>query len=394
MPRTSRRIAAVRFPGIHRVMEEMRALAASGADVISLAQAVPDLSPPSPLIERAAAALRRPDTHLYTPDPGLPALREGIAAMLSREHGVPADPDGVLVTPGANAAYAALLPALAEPGDEIILPSPVYLNHLMAVQLAGCVPVEVPCIEAEGYEPDLDALAAAVTPRTAAITVVTPNNPTGAVYSRATLEGIARLAAERDLWIIADEVYAPLAFADRPHLSIGSLAAARGRTVTIGSFSKSHAMTGWRCGWLAAPPELAREVLKVHDTFFICAPRISQEMALEALRVGTSFLAPYRRELLSRRRALASVVASLPGLHWVEPRGALFAFVRYDHPISSSELALRILREARVCTVPGDAFGNAGEGHLRMSFGASDVPRLQEAGRRLSAFFTSLFPAE
>ncbi len=384
-PEFPRRILNVQEPGIHRIMSEARLLREQGRDIIVLAQAVPDITTPPEVLEAISACLYDRATGLYTPDPGLPELREAIASHLRSNRSIPASFDGTVVTPGANAAYAALIPAICEPGDEVILPTPYYLNHEMAIRMADCIPVEVKADEEAGFALDPQAIADAVTDRTRAITLVSPNNPTGAVYKRKAVNEVIDIAHERNLWIISDEVYDNFTFPGHSHFSPASVAPER--TVTIGSFSKSHAMTGWRVGWLSAPESLVPQYMKVHDTFFICASTASQRGALRALEMGTSFLASYRAELEQRVASLRKGITAIPRLQWREPGGALFALVRVEDADDPSQLATDILHRTGVALVPGTAFGRGGASHLRISFGAATVPVIAEACNRLAEYF-------
>lgn len=387
MPKASRRITEIPTPMIHGIMERARQLTAEGRDITSLAQAVPDFPVPTAIHERVRELCSHPRYNGYSPDPGLDELRLAISSRLSARDSCSIQPAEILITPGANGAYAALIPAIAGQGDEIILPSPVYMNHKMAVQIAGATPVEVSTDESLNYALDPNAIEAAITGRTVAITLVSPNNPTGAVYRRPEIEAVAEIAKKHNLWIIADEVYEHLILGDTPHIGLNSITAAQGRTVLIGSFSKSHGLTGWRCGYLAAPASIIQQILKVHDTFFICAPVISQLAALEALRIGTEFLEPYRATLRQRRDALRIALGRIRILHWREPDGALFAFVRYDYDMSPQDLAMDLLERTGIAVIPGSAFGEGGCSHLRISFGAASVERIYSAGDRLREYF-------
>ena len=368
-------------------MNRIRSRIDAGEDVISLGQAVPDFLPPQEILDSVFERHIEPATNMYSADPGIYELRKAVGEKLRVENCLDYSTEQVFITPGANGAYSALIPAIAGEGDEVILPAPVYLNHKMAVEIAGCIPIEVPTIESSNYSLDPNAIENAITEKTVAITVVSPNNPTGAVYQREALERVARIAKEKGLWIISDEVYEYFTFDNCSHCSIGSLEDGRGRTVTIGSFSKSYGLTGWRCGYIAAPDKIIEQFVKIHDTFFICAPVISQIAALKALELGAGFLRSYIRVLAERKEILRGYIEQIGRLHWREPSGALFAFVRYEDSREPEELAFDILDRANVGLVPGSAFGRSGGKHLRISFGGVSSEKINEAGERLKWYF-------
>lgn len=375
-------------PAIATVNETADRLARAGRDVIRLGQAVPDLTPPPVVLEKVQAALAERYIHFYSPDPGLPEVREAIAHKLWTYNHIPCDPDSeLLVTVGANHAFFQAILAVSEPGCEVILPSPCYLNHVMAVRMLGMIPVEVPMRVGEtGYDLDPEAIIRAMTPKTRAVVMISPNNPTGAVYSKASMREVAIGAAERNIAILTDEVYE---YFSAKHESLAADPELRPHVITLGSFSKTFGMTGWRVGYMVAPPQVTRELLKIHDTIAICATVISQVAVKAALEAPLDYLASYNQELLHREEVLRQELARIPQLQWIPPQGAMFGMARYRDKRCSQELALDILEKTGVALIPGGAFGEYGEGHLRISYGFANDETLREACHRLEGYFAN-----
>ncbi|HBN08507.1 MAG TPA: aminotransferase [Cyanobacteria bacterium UBA8530] len=386
-PVSSPALRAIAAPAIAVVNEEADRLQKAGREVIRLGQAVPDLVPSPAVMEKVASALSQRFIHFYSPDPGLPELRQALAKKLATFNRFPVDPQReLLVTVGANQAFVQALIGLGERGAEVVLPSPYYMNHAMAVEMLGMTVVEVPLTEeTSGYSLDPEMIEKALTSRTRAIVLVSPNNPTGTVFEPDSLRAVAEMACERGIAVISDEVYEY--FCEKPY-SLASEERFRQNVVTIGSFSKTFGMTGWRVGYMAASAELTEQFLKVHDSTVICAPVISQLAVLEALKQPMFFLEEYNRVLRERAAFLEGRISRIPGLQWRPSRGAMFAMVAVDHPLPSSELALDLLRRTGVATVPGSAFGKFGEGHLRISFGFADEDLLSKACDRLESYFS------
>jgi aspartate/methionine/tyrosine aminotransferase len=359
----------------------------SGAEVINLGQAIPNLPPSPKALAAAGRALSEVDTHIYSPDAGLLALRQALAAALEHEHSVSADPEReVLITSGANQAVMLALLTLLDPGDRVLLPAPYFFNHEMAVRIAGGIPVEVPLDPANGFQLRLEDLQPCLEGARAVI-LCTPNNPTGTVYDPDELARIARALAARDIVLLIDETYRHLVYGEATHFCPATLPEAHAHVLTIGSFSKSYSMTGWRIGYLIAPASFLEEAIKVQDTMVICATVIAQKAALGALQEGAAFLSERRSALDRRRQLLAQHLVAIPGLHWQPTAGAFFAFVRVEGCTDSLQLAMDILEKAHVVTIPGSLFGPSGEGYLRLSYGSVGEKELAEACRRLGRFF-------
>ncbi|KQT46251.1 aspartate aminotransferase [Aureimonas sp. Leaf454] len=359
-----------------------------GEDVILLTVGDPDFATPAPIVETAIAALRDGDTH-YSDVPGRPALREAIAGHLSPGFGRNLSADEVVVTAGAqNALFSAALCLLQE-GDEAIVLEPAYLTYEATLQAAGARLVRVPMPAAHGFRPDADAIRAAVTDRTRAIVLATPNNPTGVVLTRDELLAIAKIAVERDLWVISDEVYAALTF-DRPHVSIASLPGMAERTVTIGSLSKSHAMTGWRVGWIAGPPDLVRHVERLELSMLYGLPGFIQEAAITAIAQHEAIAADMRRHYRARRDIVVAALAETPRLSILSPDAGMFVMVDVRRTgLSPFDFAWRLFRETGVSTLDATAFGSPADGFLRVAFTLGEE-RLAEACRRIDGFVRGL----
>jgi aspartate/methionine/tyrosine aminotransferase len=369
----------------------------AGGGLYPLAQAVPDFAPPPHVQDALRAALADPSTHRYTVDPGIRELRHAIASVLGRSRGVDWDPEAqILVTAGANLAFGEVLPALADAGDDVLLLSPYYLNHGMAVELLGARPVEVPLDPARGFAVDFEALARAATPRARVLVIVNPSNPIGSVLGPDEVEHLLEFAADRGLWVVSDETYEDFVL-DPPRggwASAASFPDHADRVVVLGSFSKSAGLSGWRVGWIAGPPGLVHEVLKCQDTFIICAPVAGQRGALASLEGDRSWLVPLRAELARRRLAVLEALAASAHLETVAgaSRGAMFALVRpRGRPgADSTAMALRAIAETGVALVPGAAFGRCGEGWLRLSWAAAPRDELQEAVAALDKHFGAM----
>ena len=378
-------------PAIVEVYEMARRYAPADRPVLHLGQAIPDLPPPVPCLEALGAELADRALHVYSPDQGLPALRQAIADDYRARLGVEVDPDAeVLITAGANHAMFQALLATASPGERILLPAPCYFNHAMALQLLGLEEVPWPmAVRGERFGLDLERLPAEADGKgTAGAVCVNPNNPTGAVYPADEVRALVGLCRKRDWTLYYDEVYRLLAFGDETPLHPFQVEGGRERTIVVGSFSKLFGMTGWRVGYLIAPPDVLRQILKVQDTTLICAPVPGQRLAADCLRRYPDYPAAYRQELCRRVALLGSVIRQIPGLRWRQPSGALFTMIGYDGIRPSRELAEALIRSEGVVVIPGSAFGRWGEGQLRVSFGFTDEGAIREAGERLARFFS------
>jgi len=357
-------------------------------DVISLGVGEPDFGTAWRVREAAIYGLERGRTS-YTGNSGLLELRQAVSAHTLRRTGVEYEPAGeILVTVGVSEALDLAMRALLDPGDEVLAPQPWYVAYPACISLAGGVPVPVPTSAADGFIPTRAALDAAVTPRTRAILLNYPGNPTGAVPDEAQLREIAAFAAERDLVVISDEIYDRLSY-DAPHVSFVSLPEMRARTLLLNGFSKTYGMTGWRVGYACGPEPLVAAMTKIHQYTALCASRQAQEAAIEALRVPDREVQAMVDDYDGRRRLIVGGLNRI-GLPCHLPRGAFYAFPSIASTgLSAEEFAERLLLEARVAVVPGDAFGASGAGHIRCAY-ATGLPKIEEALERMDGFLRSL----
>ncbi len=366
------------------VQAKARELRAKGIDVISFGAGEPDFDTPERVKDAAVQAMRRGQTK-YTEVGGIVELRAAVCAKLKRDNGLAYEPADVLVSVGAKHTLFNLIVALVNPGDEVLVPSPYWVSYPEQVRLLGGVPVEVATSESTGFDLDPARLAAAVTARTKLIVVNSPNNPTGAVFSPAALQAVARLAVERGLWIVSDECYEALTFEGR-HVSIASFGPdVRARTLTVNTCSKAYAMTGWRIGYAAGPRELIRAMTDVQSQVTSNPSSIAQWAAVEALTGPQDEVAKMAGEFDRRRRLIVAGLNALPGVRCVMPKGAFYAFANVSGLFgrtwrrpegalklsSSLDVTGFLLEEARVAVVPGKDFGS--DAHVRLSYATSDA---------------------
>jgi aspartate/methionine/tyrosine aminotransferase len=350
---------------------------------ISLGQGVVHYPPPRAAIDAARAALERPAINEYQDGNGLQALVDRLTWKLRTENGVDvAGGSRVMVTAGANMAFMHAVIATTEPGDEIILPTPFYFNHEMAIQMAGCRAVAVPTDDR--YQLRLDAILGALTPRTRAIVTISPNNPSGAVFSETSLREVNVLCRDHGMYHIADEAYEYFTYGDARHVSPGSFAGASGHTVSIYSLSKAYGFAGWRIGYMAFPDHLATAMLKSQDTILICPPVISQVAALAAVEVGRAYCEPFVRELAETRGAVLDMLRGLGPLARVPPAdGAFYCLLNMNTDMDPLVLSERLIREHRVAVMPGPPFGLTSGCYLRVAFGALQRETVTEGIGRL-----------
>jgi len=359
-----------------------------GADVVSLGQALPGFPPPAIALAAVRSALSAPDTHIYSSDAGILDLRTALCQQLAKQYQADVNPNTeMIITAGANQAFLLALLTLLEQGDEVILPSPYFMNHEMAVRSVGAVPVEAPLNEAKGFSLNFADIEPYITKKTRAVVIVSPCNPTGAVYDPEELKILARALLGRGIYPIADETYMQFVYDSARHYSLASLPEWRAGVLVVGSFSKSYAMTGWRVGYLIAPEDFIREALKIQDTMLICAPVISQQAVLAAVSQAWDYPVQFLNELNARRLYIFNWLKNIPALKWHPTQGGFFAFVRVKECLDAQELANRILDKVHVVVIPGNLFGRAGEGFLRLSYGSVNLVDLEKACIRLAGFF-------
>jgi aminotransferase len=376
----SRRVESVPPSGIRRFFD----IAATMKNVISLGIGEPDFVTPEPILKAGVASLQRGET-AYTSNSGVLALRQAVARHLARLYGVSYDPEHeILITVGVSEALYLALTAILDPGDEVIVPQPCFVAYTAEVVFAGGVPVTIGTKVEDEFQVTAEAIAATITPRTKALLIGYPNNPTGAVMSRENLLAIGQVAEQHDLLVISDEIYDRLVYG-APHVCFAALPGMRERTITLGGFSKDYAMTGWRLGYAAAPPELLGAMRKIHQYTIMSAPTTAQMAGLEALESGERHVQAMREEYDRRRRLLVSGLNTL-GLDCFEPKGAFYAFPAVARSgMDDNEFAEALLHEDEVAVVPGSAFGESGAGYVRMCY-ATAYEKIEEALNRMERF--------
>jgi aspartate/methionine/tyrosine aminotransferase len=379
------RVLDIELPPFDPLNVRAAELRAQGHHVISLGQALPFFPPPPSALRAAEAALQARDVHFYSTDPGRPKLRALLAERLA-EFGISCGFEDLVITAGANHAFATALTTLVNPGDEVVLPAPYFTNHQMQVQASGAVAIEAPLADQRTYCLTWDDIAPALTPRTRAVVLCNPSNPTGAPVTAEHGTRIVRELAGRGILVISDETYMQFVY-DGDHWSAASVADWRRNVVVIGTFSKSFAMMGWRVGFVLADRSVCEQATKIQDAMIICAPTISQMAVEGALRDDWSYATQFHREFVRRRQLVSDRLAAIPKLSWSPTGAGFFAFVRVEGCTDSTALANRLLDEAHVVTIPGAAFGRSGEGCLRLSFGSVSDDDLVEGLDRLEKFF-------
>lgn len=367
-------------------IRRMFALAAGYDDVINLCIGEPDFQTPAYIIDAGVYALRHGYTK-YVDNAGLPALRRAIAAKMAAENGLKCSEKNVMVTNGAGQALMSSIMCALNPGDSLILADPYYPNYLGYCKLAGVNAITVPTCEEEGFHLTAAAIEKALTPSTRAILLNSPANPTGAVLSLTELEEIAELARKRDLLIIADEPYEAIVYEGRRNYSIAALPGMFERTITVNSFSKTFAMTGWRVGYAVAEEAFIRAMAVMQESLTSSVNAASQYAACAALAGDGREVLQMKDEYEKRAELLTRSLNRIKGFKFTKPEGAFYAFVNIKETgLTSAEVAQRLIEQGRVITTPGSAFGPSGEGYIRISFAAnSDI--LAEATRRIEAVF-------
>jgi aminotransferase len=375
------RVRAVPPSGIRRFFD----IAATMDDVISLGVGEPDFETPRVIVEAGVESLREGRTH-YTSNFGTLELRRALSRHLAERYGVRYDPaNEILITVGASEAVDLALRATCDPGDEVILHEPSYVAYVPAIVFAGGIVRHVATRFEDDFALDPGAVEAAITPRTKALLLGYPCNPTGAVLPDAVQDALAEIAVRYDLLVYSDEIYDRLAYGTYRHRAMSSLPGMRERTILAGGFSKAYAMTGWRVGYVAGPAAILEGMVKVHQYTIMSAPTTAQDAAFAAVVEGEADVERMLAEYDRRRRLLVDGLNAL-GLETFEPRGAFYAFPRITSTgLDDEAFAERLLVEERVAVVPGSAFGPSGSGHVRMCYAAS-YEKLEEALRRIERF--------
>lgn len=380
----SERARAIPPSGIRRFFD----IAQTMEDVISLGVGEPDFVTPWCVCEASIYSIEQGST-AYTSNKGTPQLRGAISRYLDTRFGTRYDPEEeIVVTCGVSEAADIAIRAVVNPGDEVLVAEPSYVSYTPCVSLAGGVPVAIPCRAEDEFRLTADALAECITPQTKALIANFPNNPTGGVMQEADWHEIADLLVDKDLLLISDEVYAELTY-DGNHFSPAKIPELRDRTITLNGFSKAFAMTGWRIGYLCAPPEITAAALKIHQYVALCAPVMGQIAAYEALRIGEAEKDAMVREYRLRRNLFVDGLNKL-GLACHVPKGAFYAFPSVESTgMTDTEFAESLLREQHVAVVPGSVLGSSGAGHVRCAYAVSRE-NLKEALSRMGAFLDSV----
>ena len=381
----SRRAVAIKPSGIRRFFD----IAAEMDDVISLGVGEPDFKTPWNIRRAGIESLERGHTW-YTANSGLMQLREAACGYLKRRFTLEYDPKKeLLITVGGSEAIDIAIRSLVEPGDEVLVVEPSFVCYTPITELTGGVPVPIATRAEDAFRLTPEQLKAAITPRTKLLILPFPNNPTGAVMRRAHLEAIAGVLRGTDIMVLSDEIYAELTYGDERHISFAEIDGMKERTILVQGFSKSYAMTGWRLGYAAGPAPVIKQMTKIHQFSIMCAPTTSQYAAVEALRNGDADIEEMRGQYDMRRRLLVDGLNRM-GLDCFSPEGAFYVFPSIRSTgLSSSDFCMRLLEAERVAVVPGDAFGESGEGFVRISYSYS-VNHLLEALKRIDRFLKTL----
>ena len=376
---------AMRPSGIRKFFD----LAAEMPECISLGVGEPDFKTPWAVREAGIESLEHGRTR-YTSNAGLKELRAEISRYLERRMGLRYDPmRQILVTVGGSEAIDMCIRTLIQPGDEVIIPEPCFVCYEPITTLSGGVPVHVACRQEDEFRLRADALKAAITPRTKLVIMPFPNNPTGAVMEWEDLEAVAEVLRDTNVMVLSDEIYAELNYGLRPHVSIASLPGMAERTIVVNGFSKSHAMTGWRMGYVCGPAPILQQMLKLHQFGIMSAPTTSQYAAIEAMRNGDVDIEKMRDEYDGRRRYLVEGLRRI-GLPCFEPKGAFYVFPDIRGTgLTSDEFCERFLMEEKVAVISGAAFGPGGEGFIRCCY-ATSMKDIAEALTRMDNFLTNL----
>ena len=379
--RVSARVAAVPASATLAIDSKAKALRQAGEDVISFGAGEPDFPTPPAVVAAAAAACADPRNHRYSPTAGLPDLRSAIAEATLRDSGWKVSASQVLVTNGGKHAVATALATLVDPGDEVLLPSPYWTTYPEAVALAGGTTVFVEGRAEQGFLVSVEQLDRAVTERTKVLILVSPSNPTGALYGRDQLAEIGQWALERDLWVLSDDIYEHLVYGDEKRWSLPELVPdLTDRLALVNGVAKTYAMTGWRVGWMVAPADVSAAAINLQSQVTSNVANVTQRAALEALRLGPEAALPMREAFDRRRRRMLQLLRAIPGIECAEPKGAFYAFPSVASFLgrsvggvaieSSAQLAEVLLDQAKVAVVPGEAFG--APGFVRMSYALGD----------------------
>jgi aspartate/methionine/tyrosine aminotransferase len=394
--RVSARIAAIAESATLAVDAKAKALKAKGENVIGFGAGEPDFPTPENIVEAAVRACRDPKHHKYSPAAGLPELREAIAVKTKRDSGFECQASQVLVTNGGKHAVFTAFAALCDPGDEVICPAPYWTTYPEAITLAGGVPVVVQTDETTGFKVTIDQLDAALTPRTKVLLFVSPDNPSGAIYSPAEVEAIGRWAVDKGVWVLTDEIYEHLVYGDNRFVSMPTVVPElANQCVIVNGVAKTYAMTGWRVGWMIGPSDVMKAAINFQSHSTSNVTNVAQVAALEAVSGDLSAVAMMRETFARRAVTMHRMINEIPGVSAIVPQGAFYCYPNFSsllgRPLgpkgtvsaTTLELADVILDEAKVAFVPGEAFGTPG--YARFSFAMADAD-MEEGIRRIGAW--------
>lgn len=383
MPNFSQKIGALKGSSTVAISDRARSLQQQGVNVVNLGGGDPDFDTPRYIVDAGVEAIRGGQTH-YVASQGIPAFRKAIAEKLSRENGLSYDPDREIVaTASGKLALYIALESLLDPRDEVLYLEPAWVSYRPLIELIGGCPVAVSLSPADNFAVRSTLLERKITPRTKAILINSPNNPTGRVLGPEELQVIHEVALKHDLWVISDEIYEHLVYDGHRHVSIATLPEMRDRTVVVNGMSKAYAMTGWRIGYLAAPSVLSEQILKVQQHVVTCAASFGQIAATEALQGPQDCVKTMRQEYDKRRRRIAEALNSIPGVRCPLPEGAFYFFPEVDYKdYDSWQIAEYLISEAHVAVTPGQAFGEAARKNIRLTY-ATSMANLLEAVERM-----------
>ena len=381
--RLSQRSCSVNESATLAVAAEAKRLQARGIDVISLSTGEPDFPTPDVVKRAAIGAIERNFTR-YTQSDGIPELREAVAEKFTRENGIPTEPSEVLISVGGKHSIFNALMAIIDPGDEVLIPSPYWVSYPEMVRLVGGTPVAIPTTVDSRYKASAEQIRSAITPRTRALILNSPSNPTGVMYSREELVEIAHVVAEAGIYVISDELYEKILYDGNEHFSIGSLPELREQVITINGVSKAYSMTGWRIGYMRASGDIISAAGRVQSQVTSNATSISQVAALSALTEAAAEVEQMVLAFARRRDLISDLLAAVPGVRFPRPDGAFYIFADISPYLTpelpgSAELATYLLREHNVATVPGSAFGD--DKAIRLSYACREADIEQGVAR-------------
>jgi aspartate/methionine/tyrosine aminotransferase len=362
---------------------KMRELALKAKDVIKLTSGEPDFVTPSHIREAAKKALDEGNT-FYTPTSGIPEFREAIADKIEGDHRVEIDPESeVIATPGAIEGIFLTIMCTIDPGEEVLIPEPGYVGYAPCVKFAGGNPISVPLDEKKGFRINPSKIEDRITRKTKMIILNSPSNPTGMVIDFKDLEATAEIAKKHDLLVLSDDAYEKIVYDGAKHYSIMALPEMKDRTIMIGSLSKTYAMTGWRIGYLVAEKSLVQNMLKIQSSIVLCTNGVVQKAAVAALRGPQDFVGEMVKEFDKRRRFIVNKINSIDGFSCQLPKGAFFVFPNITaFGLDSLKMTQFLIEEAKVAVYPGIAYGNLGEGHIRLTYAAS-IKQIETALQRI-----------